>query len=106
MEQLSALPIDGYCAVFSPLNELGDDSGPVMISLRDALADIYLDLERGFRHFDSGHTQSALWSWNQSFDSHWSRHLSHAQSALAEFVTFGESRVPTQPPENGKPHVL
>jgi hypothetical protein len=55
---------------------LGDRPGEEGVGdLADDLADIYLDLRRGFAILDAGASiNDAVWDWRFSFESHWGQH--------------------------------
>lgn len=70
---------DDYAFVFEP-HELS--ATPVVGSLSDDVADIYLELRNGFTLFDEGKPGEAAWEWRFGFDNHWGRHAAHAIYAL------------------------
>jgi hypothetical protein len=70
---------DQYWTLFDP----GAEEAPVAASLADDLADVYLDLKRGFRVLEStGEIAQAVWEWRDSFWSHWGRHAIEALRAM------------------------
>jgi hypothetical protein len=79
---------DRYCAVFNPLT----DSAVVTCSLRDDIADIYLDLTDGLDDVDAGHVAHAVFKWRLLYYSHWGRHAAHAQTALWQLLADEEFR--------------
>ena len=68
---------DSYFEVFDPYV----DEPPVVGSLADDLADIYLDLARPLRLFDRGRVADATWEWVFSMRSHCGDHLVDALRA-------------------------
>jgi len=62
---------DNYFEVFDPFV----DEKPVVGSLADDLADIYLDLARPLAAFDAGRTSDALWTWKFNLQGHCGDHL-------------------------------
>lgn len=80
--KFKALPIEHYWNIFDPLQ----DSDPVEGSIHDDLADIYLDICKGLRHFSAGRIPDAVWAWRWGYFNHWGRHLVDAQSALREYL--------------------
>jgi hypothetical protein len=79
VKKLSLLPIGNYSLIFDPLDL---SAPPVVSSLQDDLADIYLDLRTGMKLFESGLWREALWEWRLLFRMHWGRHAVAAQTAL------------------------
>ena len=86
------LPIDSYSVVFDPFEYdplEQDPPKPVMATIADDLADIYTDLMKGLVLHRDGQHQNALWHWHFSYYTHWGRHLSHAQSAIWQYLSDG-----------------
>lgn len=86
------LPVDAYAVVFDPLEYDPTEVAPpipVMATISDDLGDIHRDLMEGLALFRNGHTASALWHWQFMYYTHWGRHLSHAQSAIWEYLSQG-----------------
>jgi|HubBroStandDraft_6_1064221.scaffolds.fasta_scaffold203746_3 hypothetical protein len=86
----SKLPVDAYSVVFDPFEYdplEQDPPKPVMATIADDLADIYADLMKGL--VLRGQHQNALWHWHFSYYTHWGRHLSHAQSAIWQYLSEG-----------------
>jgi hypothetical protein len=86
------LPINAYSVVFDPLefDPLEQNSPqPVIAMLDDDLGDIYSDLTEGLTLYRAGQYQDALWQWHRSYYAHWGRHLSHAQSAIWQYLSEG-----------------
>jgi hypothetical protein len=86
------LPVDAYSVVFDPFEydplEVNPPK-PVMATITDDLGDIYDDLMEGLALHRSGQTQNALWHWHFTYYVHWGRHLSHAQSAIWQYLSEG-----------------
>jgi hypothetical protein len=86
------LPVDAYAMVFNPLEydplEI-DPPKPVMATISNDLDDIYRDLMEGLALFENGETRSAIWHWHFTYYAHWGRHLSHAQSAIWQYLSEG-----------------
>jgi len=86
------LPVDAYSAVFDPFEydpREVDPPKPVMAMISDDLSDIYRNLMEGLVLFQRGEAQSALWHWHFTYYAHWGRHLSHAQSAIWQYLSEG-----------------
>ncbi|HJT19778.1 MAG TPA: DUF5063 domain-containing protein [Nitrospira sp.] len=75
---------DEYFEVYDPYVE----TGPIIGSLADDLADIYLDLVRPLAAFDAGETADAIWSWRASLHGHCGDHLVDAMRAIHRAVNF------------------
>ena len=73
---------DGYFEVYDPYVE----DEPVMSSLADDLADIYLDLARPLGAFDTGNVADAVWSWRFNVRGHCGDHLVDALRAIHRLV--------------------
>lgn len=88
----SKLPIDAYSAVFNPFEydplEMNPPK-PVMATLADDLSDIHRDLMEGLVRYRAGQFQNALRQWHFLYYTHWGRHLSHAQSAVWQYLSEG-----------------
>ena len=80
------LPINAYSAVFDPLESA---ALPVTAMIDDDLGDIYADLKDGLALYHAGRYKDALWQWHFSYYAHWGRHLSHAQSAIWQYLSAG-----------------
>ena len=80
------LPINAYSVVFDPL---GHSAQPVIGMIDDDLSDIYADLMDGLTLCRAGRYQDALWQWHFSYYAHWGRHVSHAQSAIWQYLSAG-----------------
>jgi hypothetical protein len=52
------------------------------LSLADALADIYRDLQQGLQLYDDGRFAEAAFEWSIGFWSHWGRHAVDAIRAI------------------------
>jgi hypothetical protein len=86
------LPINAYSVVFDPLEfdpQEQNSPQPVMAMIDDDLADIYADLMDGLALYRACQYQDAVWQWHFSFYAHWGRHLSHAQSAIWQYLCAG-----------------
>jgi len=86
------LPINAYSVVFDPFefDPLEQNSPqPVVAMLDDDLGDIYSDLTQGLALYRAGRYRDALWQWHWSYYAHWGRHLSHAQSAIWQYLSAG-----------------
>ena len=58
--------------------------------LGDDLADIYLDLRRGFAILDSGGSiNDAVWEWRFSFEHHWGQHAVDGLRVIHTLVNGG-----------------
>ena len=85
---------DCYWTVFEPL-EL-EPPNPVVGSVADDLADVWRDLKSGLLLIDNGGlkcTNSAVWEWRFSFESHWGRHAVAAITALHALSVDSGSRI-------------
>ena len=87
---LSKLPVNTYSCVFDPLKDKEGDA--LFASLADDLQDIYRDIGRGLAYYDAGEYQNALWYWHNFYYVHWGRHLSHAQTAIWQYLSEGNWR--------------
>ena len=86
------LPVDAYAVVFDPLEYEPAEVNlptPIMATISDDLSDIYRDLMEGLVLFRNGQIENALWQWRFAYYSHWGRHLSHAQSAIWQYLSEG-----------------
>jgi hypothetical protein len=86
------LPVDAYSVVFDPFEYdplEANPPKPVMATLADDLHDIYGDLMKGLVIYRAGKPQNALWQWHFTYYAHWGRHLSHAQSAIWQYLSEG-----------------
>jgi hypothetical protein len=84
------LPIDAYSVVFDPFEYdplEQDPPKPVMAMISDDLHDIYADLMKGLTLYRAGQSRKALWQWHFTYYTHWGRHLSHAQSAIWQYLS-------------------
>lgn len=86
------LPVDAYSVVFNPFEydplEVNPPK-PVMAMIADDLSDVYRDLIEGLALYRAGQIQNALWHWHLTYYAHWGRHLSHAQSAIWQYLSEG-----------------
>lgn len=86
------LPVDPYSVVFNPLEydplEVNSPT-PVMATIADDLSDTYRDLMEGLVLHRADQIQSALWHWHFTYYTHWGRHVSHAQSAIWQYLSEG-----------------
>ncbi len=86
------LPVTAYSVVFDPFEydplEVNPPK-PVMATITDDLSDIYRDLMEGLALYRTGQVQNALWHWHFTYYTHWGRHLSHAQSAIWQYLSEG-----------------
>ena len=86
------LPVNAYSVVFDPLEynplELNPPK-PVMATIADDLSDIYRNTMEGLVEHRAGRIQNALWQWHFTYYNHWGRHLSHAQSAIWQYLSEG-----------------
>jgi len=73
---------DSYSEVFDPYV----DEPPVVGSLADDLADVYLDLARPLEAFDAGRTADALWEWRFNLLRHCGDHLVDAMRTIHRAV--------------------
>jgi len=69
-----------YQEVFDPYADPSEE--PVIGSLADDLADIYMDLMAGEHHWRAGNYDRAVWEWRFRFETHWSEHLTGALRAI------------------------
>jgi hypothetical protein len=86
------LPVDAYAVVFDPLEYDPTEINPpipVMATISDDLSDIYHDLMEGLGMFRGGQVENALWHWHFMYYAHWGRHVSHAQSAIWQYLSEG-----------------
>jgi hypothetical protein len=84
------LPVKEYSFVFNPLDEKERD--PVLTALGNDLEDIYKNINDGLELYDAGSYQDALWTWQSLYYVHWGRHLSHAQTAIWQYLSQGNWR--------------
>lgn len=86
------LPVDAYSVVFDPFEydplEVNPPK-PVMATIADDLTDIYCDLMEGLLLYRAGQIENALCHWHFTYYAHWGRHLSHAQSAIWQYLSEG-----------------
>ncbi|MEN9360940.1 MAG: hypothetical protein RL095_2475 [Verrucomicrobiota bacterium] len=71
-----------YWSFFDP-RSMTPEKEIVCGDLADDLADIWRELKKGLMLWQSGFAEAAVWTWRESFHSHWRRHLSGALTALA-----------------------
>lgn len=84
------LPIDAYSVVFDPLEYNPVEAPrPVIATVAEDLSDIYDDVMEGLVLYRAGRIQSAVWKWHFTYFAHWGRHLSHAQSAIWQYLSQG-----------------
>ena len=79
-KRFASLPFNYYLTLFSPAKLLEQE--PVVGDLADDLADMYRDIKEGLWLFDHGHSVEAVWSWRDSFQTHWGRHATNALYVL------------------------
>jgi len=84
--RFSILPIDEYWEVYDPFS----DEDPVIVSIRDSLADIDRDLRQGLDLFDAGKVGEAAWHWRVLHGVHWGRQLLGAQRAIHAWLSRHE----------------
>jgi hypothetical protein len=58
-------------------------------TLRWSVTHIYHDLRVGLVLLEKGQIENASWHWHFTYYVHWGRHLSHAQSAIWEYLSQG-----------------
>ena len=73
---------DSYWEVFDPYV----DESPVVGSLADDLAGIYMDLATPLAAFDAGRTADAVWEWSFNLRGHCGDHLVDAMRAIHRAV--------------------
>ncbi len=78
--RFGSLPFNYYSTFFNPTKVNEDES--VVGDLADDLADMYRDIKDGLRLYDHGHIAEAVWSWRNSFQTHWGRHATNALYVL------------------------
>lgn len=86
------LPIDAYSVMFNPFeyDPLEENPPkPVIAMIADDLSDIHGDLMEGLVLYRAGQSQNAVWQWRFMYYAHWGRHLSHAQSAIWQYLSEG-----------------
>lgn len=86
----SKLKVSAYSHIFDPLKD--KDVNALCANLADDLQDIYRDLKHGLAFYDAGKYQDALWYWHNFYYVHWGRHLSHAQTAIWQYLSEGNWR--------------
>ncbi len=79
------LPFQYYWSLFQPVADTPEEPG--CGDLHDDLADIYRDLETGYRMYQDGHIDSAVFHWKIRFRAHWGRHATSALYAMHCHVT-------------------
>lgn len=84
---------DVYWEVFDPMEV--QPSEPVAGSISDDLADIWRDVKVGLEVFNAD-TNSAVWQWRFSMETHWGRHVAGAAAALTA-LCFGPHSDETRP---------
>ena len=75
---------DSYFEVFDPT----EDEKPVVASLSDDLADIFLDLMGPLVAYDRGQRLDALWEWRFNIRSHCGDHLVDALRTIHRLVNY------------------
>jgi len=80
LKRFGSLPFSYYGVVFDPLLEPPED--PVVGDLADDLADIYHDLHEGLSLERAGHHGEAIYTWRDSFRTHWGDHATSGIRAL------------------------
>jgi hypothetical protein len=83
----SNLPFEHYGVIFAPLDD--SDIVRVVSNIAVDLDEIYADLQASAPLFRKGEHRDALWNWHFSYYTHWGRHLSHAQTAIWQFLSEG-----------------
>lgn len=76
---------DGYWEVFDPYEQ----AEPLMGSLSDDVLDVYRDLRRGLRIYDSDGPNAvpdAVWEWQFHREAHWGDHAVDALRALQRAI--------------------
>ena len=79
-KRFGSLPFNYYSTFFSPTKINEEES--VVGDLADDLADMYRDIKDGLGLYDHGHIVEAVWSWRNSFQTHWGRHATNALYVL------------------------
>ena len=79
------LPIDYYGEVYD--SNIIPPEEPCIGSLVDDFGDIFKDVVKGLRVYQSGWPATALWEWRFSFWSHWGDHATSAIRALHFWLT-------------------
>jgi len=74
------LPFQHYGEVFNPLPVPPEES--IVGDLADDLSDIFGDVDRGLRLFETGRQEEAAWDWRFSLVHHWGEHATSAIRAL------------------------
>ncbi len=71
--------LDGYWEIFEPTEK----EEPVLGSLANDIAEIYLDLKDALKLLESGNAPDDIhWDWRFEFHSHWSKHAASALKVL------------------------
>ena len=78
--RFGALPFNYYGDVDEP--QKIPPSNPTTGDLADDLADIYRDIKEGLSLAEADHLPEAMYSWRESFRTHWGRHASSAIRVL------------------------
>ena len=84
------LPVDEYSVVFDPLEHgppEGNQPQPVVATIANDVTDIYRDVMEGLLEYRAGRVQNALWNWHFLYYAHSGRHLTHAQSAIWQYLS-------------------
>jgi hypothetical protein len=80
------LPINGYWEIFDA-SEI-ENQIPVFAELSDDLADVYSDLKAGLLLYEKEMFPEAFWEWRFRFQIHWGNHLTGAQKAIRNYISF------------------
>ncbi|HEY9287459.1 MAG TPA: DUF5063 domain-containing protein [Candidatus Dormibacteraeota bacterium] len=78
------LPFKSYWEVCEVARPTSPQPVPGLTLLSDDLADIYIDLHRGFAQSSD---VDRVWSWRFSWYTHWGRHAANALRAIHDAVT-------------------
>jgi hypothetical protein len=83
-----------YHSCMNPLDVTSTPQNGVGDAIDD-LADIYIDLARGYEYYKEGDLENAAWYWKLTFN-HWGRHTVDLQKILFELISRED--FPLQPP--------
>ena len=84
-----------YQEMFDPYDLEGER--PVVGSLSDDLADIYMDLSEAEEEWQKGDYASATWKWRFNFEAHWSEHLTSGLRAIRALAATHDVGFPPIP---------
>ncbi len=78
-KRFSKIPPGYYSTAEEPLEVPGKT---LVGDVHNDLRDVYVDLREGLMLWDAGDLQDAVWTWRNSFRSHWGNHATEAIHVL------------------------